>query len=90
MKNGNVMSWGFGIVILSGIICFALSMNNPRFNQMGLGGLFNIVLPFLSTLISVIIYWGLTVAFEKKNWLIISIIVSIINIIYGIYLHLNP
>ena len=90
MKNSNNWSWGFGIVFLSGIICFVLSMNNPRFNHMGLGGLFNIVLPFLSTLILVIVYWGLTIAFEKKNWLMISIIVSAINIIYGIYLYLNP
>ena len=65
-------------------------MSNPRFNQMGLGGLFNIALPFISAIISIIIYWGLTVAFEKKNRLIIAAIVSAINIVYGIYLHLNP
>jgi len=84
-------NWGFGflVIIVSGIICFAISMSNPNLNQMELGALENLVMPFISSVIGLVLY--LIVAlwiFKKENWLIVSIIISILNILYGISLYI--
>ena len=87
MKNNNNWVWGFGIVFISGIICFTLSVTNPGWEQSGLVGLLLLAWPVTSTIIEVILYLIIALALKKESWLTVSLIIAVVNILYGISLH---
>jgi|KBSSwiS6_1023812.scaffolds.fasta_scaffold04170_1 hypothetical protein len=89
MQKSKNWAWGFLIILVSGIICFALSMSNPRLDQMELGALLNLGLPVISTIIGILIFLVVGWALKKESWLTVSSIISAINILLGIGLHRN-
>lgn len=72
---------GVLVLMASGLTCYALSMSNPHLAGAELGALFNVVIPFVSTTVTLILY-GITIRLERERNIIL-LILTLLNLLTG-------
>jgi len=86
LKNKH-WTFGFLIILISGVICCLLAISNPHTGELILGSLAGILRSIISTISGMIIFLLVALALKKQNWQVVALIISILNVIHGISLY---